>query len=104
MARKRIPARPRHVHPELVKTLAEELQKEGVSSTPDVPTIYEEEQPYGSGLHVKVLWSLWDGVPLEERGAIILDAYEEAGMADERRRIVVAMGLTPDEAQRLQLN
>ncbi|GIK15400.1 MAG: hypothetical protein BroJett003_03640 [Planctomycetota bacterium] len=103
MARKRIPARPRHSHPELVNILAEELRKEGVSSTPEIPTIYEEELPYGAGLHVKVIWSRWGKVPLEERGAIILDAYEQAGMGQERKRILVAMGLTPDEAQRLQM-
>ncbi len=93
--------RPRHSRPDLVRTLADELSKTGTSSDPAIPTIYEEPQPYAGSLHVTVIWSRWAGVPVEQRGAIILDAYQAAGLQDELRRITVALGLTPEEAQNL---
>jgi hypothetical protein len=104
MPRKRIPVRPRHSHPELVQALADQMHVEGVSPTPDTPTIYEEEQPYGGNLYVKVIWNRWADVPLEERGAIILDAYERAGLSTDMRKIYLAVGLTPEEDERLKLD
>lgn len=77
------------------------MDKEGVSSTPETPTVYEEPQPYGDSLKVKVIWSKWEGVPLEERGSIILDAYYQAGLQEELSRITIALGLTPEEEKRL---
>lgn len=103
MPRKQEPLKPRHSHPELVNELTEEMHKTGVSQTPDTPMVYEEPQPYGKNLHVKVIWNRWAGVPVEERGAIILDAYDKAGLQDEMRRITIALGLTPEEAEKLQI-
>ena len=87
----------------LVQDLAQELTKEGVSPTPDVPTVYEEAQSYGDNLHVTVIWNKWAGIPAEERGAIILDAYVQAGLDDEMRRITLALGLTPEDAENLRI-
>lgn len=101
MPRQKLPLRPRHSRPDLVETLVSELGKTGTSPSPGTPTIYEEPQPYGNKLHVKVIWSNWTGVPVEERGAVILDAYQKAGLNDELRRITVALGLTPEEAERM---
>ena len=104
MPRERSPAAPRHSRPDLVDVLAKEMSKKGVSATPEVPTIYEREQPYGSNLHVKVIWDKWVGIPAEERGAIILDAYVQAGLEDDMRRITLAVGLTKKEADRLNID
>ena len=101
MPRDRKDAKPPHTHPELVEELAKEMKKSGVSSTPTIPTVYEEEQRYSKKLHVSVIWSKWTSVPMEERGAIILDAYVRAGLEEEMRRITVALGLTPEEAERM---
>ncbi|HEY3245908.1 MAG TPA: hypothetical protein VGM03_21410 [Phycisphaerae bacterium] len=102
MPRQVQPLRPRHSRPDLVDELAREMHTTGTSASPDIPTIYEEPQPYGNNLHVKVIWSRWAGIPVEQRGAIILDAYEKAGLKNELRRITVALGLTPEEDQGLQ--
>jgi hypothetical protein len=104
MPRKQEKARPRHSRPDLVKILVEEMKKTGVSDTPDVPTIYEQAQSYGDNLHVTVVWDKWAGIPPEERGAIILDAYAEAGLDEEMRRITLALGVTKEEAEKLQID
>jgi hypothetical protein len=104
MPRKTTKAGPGHSHPELVKILAEEMLKEGVSSTPATPTIYEEEQRYGDYMHVTVIWDAWEHVPRDERGAIILDAYVVAGRQAELPRITFALGLTKKEADNLNLH
>ena len=104
MPRSERPSKPAHSHPEMVATLVEELGKVGISDTPDVPTIYEEPQRPRDYLHVTVVWNKWKGVPTEERGAIILDAYEQSSMKDKLSRITLALGVTPGEAERLQLD
>ena len=101
MPRKKIKAKPTHNRPDLVTVLVEELKKSGESSTPATPTIYEQEQKFTDSLEVSVVWSKWSDVPVEDRGAIILDAYHEAGLDDEMRRITIALGLTPEEARKL---
>ena len=101
MPRNRTKAKPAHNHPELVEELAKEMEEKGVSPTPAVPTVYEVEQKYTNTLHVTVVWSKWEQVPVEERGAIILDAYEKAGLKEDMRRIAIALGVTPDEAKKL---
>lgn len=104
MPRQKVPVKPRHSRPDLVRILADEMKKQGVSSTPETPTVYEEDQPYGGGIHVKVIWNTWREVPLEERGAIILDAYEQAGLTQEIPKIRLALGLTPEEERRIHPN
>jgi|WetSurMetagenome_2_1015567.scaffolds.fasta_scaffold862608_2 hypothetical protein len=104
MPRKKTQAPPPHTHPELVDVLVEELKKTGVSSTPATPTIYEEAQTYGDSVHVTVIWDQWKGIPPEERGAIVLDAYKKAGEEDKCRRITLVLGLTPDESQKLGIS
>jgi len=101
MPRQKSSAKPTHNRPDLVQILVEELKKSGISNTPDTPTIYEDEQRFTDSLHVTVVWNAWTSVPIDDRGAIILDAYHEAGFEDEMRRITVALGVTPKEAEKL---
>ena len=82
-------------HTELVGKLADELRFE----TPTGPRILEEEQR-GGYFHVTVIWDEWEGVEGEERGRIIMDAYEQERASDVMK-ITIALGLTSEEAQRL---
>jgi hypothetical protein len=97
-------AAPRHQHPELVEALATELGKQSEQQeNADDPIIYQEAQRNSNSLHVTVLWQRWAGVPNEQRGAIILDAYEKA-KKDTLDRIAFALGVTADEAKVLGIS
>jgi hypothetical protein len=61
------------------------------------PLIYEQTFRTGK-VRVTVIWDAWDGVPLQERSATILRAYETAEGDDSRDRIALASGLTFPEA------
>jgi hypothetical protein len=61
------------------------------------PLIYEAELG-ADRLRVLVIWDEWDGVPLEERTAAILDAFDRAEGNKYRKRIALASGLTVPEA------
>jgi hypothetical protein len=61
------------------------------------PTIYEQEYSTGK-MRVTVLWDEWEGIPLEERSATILRAYEQTEGPAFRDRIALASGLTIPEA------
>jgi hypothetical protein len=48
-------------------------------------------------MYVQVVWDEWDDVSNEERGRIIMDAYEQA-RPDDLLRITMALGLTTADA------
>jgi hypothetical protein len=85
---------------EFIKVLAKELTVE--SSTPRQPFIFEQEIPETDTFHVIVFWERWTDVPPEERSSIILDAYEQADPATAPN-VTIAMGVTMDEAIRMNL-
>ena len=82
------------VRGELAKRLAAELKGDRDGGQ---PMIYEQEYSTGK-LRVNVVWDEWAGVPLEDRSATILRAYELAEGAEYRDRIALASGLTVPEA------
>jgi hypothetical protein len=84
----------RHAVGKLLDRLVEELKSDRQSGQ---PLIDEEEFPTKK-LRVNVLWDEWDHVPLEERTATILRAYEVAEGREARGRIALASGLTVPEA------
>src|SRR5437764_11001146 len=86
---------PRRPVTNLIERLADELKAGRQSGQ---PLIDEEEFP-SKKLRVNVIWDAWDRVPLEERTATILRAYEQAEGRDWRDRIALASGLTVPEAQ-----
>ena len=96
MPRKRIgiQGRPARAEAGLVEGLAAELKGHHEFGQ---PTIYEQEYSTGK-LRVTVIWDKWDGIPLDERSAAILRAYEQVEDADYRDRIALASGLTVPEA------
>ena len=95
---------PRHSVPALAGALAQELRAPSSTCGPNIPDIHETRQPFGGALHVKVIWDRWSEVPREERGAVILDAYEKAGLEEKMRQITLAMGLTEEEAKKLGID
>ena len=85
---------PRRTVGNLVGRLVDELKSDRQSGQ---PMIDEEEFPTKK-LRVNVIWDEWDRVPLEDRTATILRAYEQAEGRDYRDRIALASGLTVPEA------
>jgi hypothetical protein len=77
-----------------VERLVEELKSDRQSGQ---PMIEEQEFPTGK-LRVNVIWDAWERVPLEERTATILRAYDQAEGRQYRDRIALASGLTVPEA------
>ena len=53
--------------------------------------------------HLFVIWTSFDGLEQVVRSRIILDAFQAARGEQEVRKVTVAMGLTPEEAQRAGL-
>ena len=85
---------PRRAVGNLVERLVDELKSDRPGGQ---PLIEEEEFPTGK-LRVNVIWDEWDRVPLEDRTATILRAYEQAEGGEYRDRIALASGLTVPEA------
>src|SRR5437016_8057467 len=85
---------PRRTVGRLVERLVDELKSDRASGQP----IIEEEEFPTKKLRVNVLWDEWDRIPLEDRTATILRAYEQAEGRDYRDRIALASGLTIPEA------
>lgn len=83
----------------LVAALAKELHSNESTGPATAPQIIEEEERHNF-LHVSVIWDAWNDVAPEDRGRIIMDAYEKERSADVSR-ITIALGLTHAEAERL---
>jgi len=79
---------------DLAERLADELRSDRASGQ---PLIDEQEFPSGK-VRVTVIWDDWDRLPLEERTAVILRAYELAEGRGYGDRIALASGLTVPEA------
>ena len=86
----------------LVAALGKELQRNQPTGPATAPQIIEEEQR-GNFLHVTVIWDALNDVAREDRGRIIMDAYEQQRRADVTR-ITLALGLTHAEAEGLGVN
>src|SRR6266536_4837638 len=86
--------KPRHPVGDLAERLADELRS---GREWGQPVIDEEEFPTGK-IRVTVIWDAWDRLPLEDRTAVILRAYDLAEGRGYRERIALASGLTVPEA------
>ena len=84
----------RHTVGYLVEKLVQELKSNRQSGQP----LIEEQEFPTKKLRVNVIWDEWDRVPLEDRTATILRAYELAEGQEYRDRIALASGLTGLEA------
>ena len=89
-------------HPDLIARLLEELRnpKEADDAVPDDPFIIEETIGKLPLKHVMVVWDKWQSLGPEERGAVIMDAYEQLD-PDDAKNISLSIGLTRREALKL---
>ena len=57
----------------------------------------------GAGIYLMgyVVWKQWGMISQQDRSELIMDACEQVKGPDWSLKVVVAMGLTPDEAQRM---
>jgi hypothetical protein len=84
----------RDVRRDLAEQLAAELKR---SQDHGQPVIFERLFRTGKA-SVTVIWDAWHGLPLQERTATILRAYELAESPSALDRIALATGLTVPEA------
>lgn len=82
----------------VMEELGEKPPLVGGAVSSGAPEIIEEQSRIADRLHVYVIWSGWSGVRDDHRSAAILDAYERKLGREYALRIVVALGLTPEEA------
>jgi hypothetical protein len=68
------------------------------------PVILEEFDNGGALVHVYVVWSAWAHVDRAARGEIIMDAAEARYGHDDTAGVTIAMGLIPDEADKLNIS
>ena len=92
-------------HERLVSALIREMRPktlvEDVFADRDAPKIIEEKMRHSDRLQVFVIWNQWLGVREDHRTAAILSAYERELGQEYARRVVIALGVTPDEATEL---
>jgi len=86
--------------------LIDQLVKEWRSqnSKAKEPVILEEPNRKGEIEHIYVVWSDWAHLDRAARGEIIMDAAEKVKKLPDVMKITIAMGLTPDEADRYGLD
>ena len=85
--------------------LVDRLAREWATPEPGAaePVILEERNSQGDLVHVYVVWGEWAHLDRTERGEIIMDAAERVMSQSDVVKITIAMGLTPDEADRFSI-
>jgi len=69
------------------------------------PLIIEESPRNGDRPnHLYVVWSEWGDLTPIERSRLIMQAYEKYRGRDLATSVTLAMGLTPDEARRINIS
>jgi hypothetical protein len=89
-------------HQQLVDRLTAEWRQP--NPTAAEPVIIEEFNSNGDLAHVYVVWSDWRHIDRAERGQIIMEAADARHGATNTFNVTIAMGLTPDEADAMQLS
>jgi hypothetical protein len=87
---------------QLVDRLADEWRQPNAAAAE--PVILEERNGQQELVHVYVVWSDWRQLDRAERGEIIMEAAERVKPLSEVLKITIAMGLTPDEADRFKVD
>ncbi len=92
------------INEEYVERIAQEIRSDNSDGPNDAPYIIEEPVPYSNHLRVTVIWDVWNEASIEDRGRVILRAYQEARGLEDMLAITIAMGLTRQEADRLGIS
>jgi hypothetical protein len=93
---------PKVDYSDLVSEIEQVLRNKNPSSqNPDEPQVKWEKKPYVDRIHVTVIWNKWESVGLEARGRVILDAIERAEGIQTVQKVGMALGVTPEQAQRM---
>jgi hypothetical protein len=72
-----------------------------------VPDIVLEQGPGDADdvySRITVIWDTWQRYSMRERSEMIMNAYGKSAGEEAVRRVVIAMGLTTAEAQRMGLS
>lgn len=85
---------------QLLKQLTDEWQNPSEEEAGKPVIVLDEDS---SGTHVYVVWDQWRSIPAQERSEIIMDAAETVLDPDKTLEITVAMGLTKDEAETMDI-
>ena len=84
---------------ELTQRLVAELRSENNAQQ---PFIYINDVAQTGTHHVTVLWDAWRSLTPQQRGKVILDAFEQIN-PEIPPSVTIALGLTGEEARRLGL-
>lgn len=68
------------------------------------PIMILEAQGQSTPTHLYVIWSEWGQLTQLERSEIVLEAYREAKGNSFASQLRVALGLTPEEAERMGID
>jgi hypothetical protein len=90
-----------NVQPKEWEDLVERLRQEITGERKDGPRIYVEPVRGTAKRRVTVVWEKWVDVPIEDRGRVIVEAFERAQGAETALAISLALGLTPEDAKKM---
>ena len=64
------------------------------------PVIVMEAERQQAPTHLYVIWSEWADLSMRDRSKLILNAYERVQGRNFALNVIVALGLTPEEAKK----
>lgn len=90
------------------RELSERLRREWShpQDAPDSPVIIETTdklRPQQTPTHLYVIWDAWRDLAQRERSEMMMEVYEDVRGRPFALNVTVAMGLTPQEAERLNI-
>jgi len=85
---------------ELARRLAEEWQQPKEAGQ---PIIVVRPGRRGGGTQIVVVWDDWGDLPQQDRSEIIMDVFEQIHSDEEILDVIMAMGLTVREADRMEI-
>ncbi len=86
---------------ELTRLIVQEWQHP--TERPDQPIVLLDRSAPGGARHVFVVWDRWENLEQLQRSEAIMDAAEAVLGKAESLKVTVAMGLTKEEAKRLNI-